>query len=86
MLARTELDPDYAVISNSWDNQNHPIYVQLKDNVTQQQAESKLRLLRKKYRPEDPAAEKRNGYIADKNGDYNSFRLLPFTQEHLHHN
>lgn len=83
LLARTELDPDYATISNSWDNQTHVVYVQLKDNVTQQQAESRLRLLSKKYRPEDAAAEKKNGNIADKNGDYHSFRLLPLTQEHF---
>ncbi len=83
LLARVELDPDYAVISNNWDNQTHPVYVQLKDNVTQQQAESRLRFLSKKYRPEDVAEEKKNGYIADKNGDYHSFRLLPLTQEHF---
>jgi hypothetical protein len=39
--------------------------------------------LSKKYRPEDAAVEKRNGYIADKNGDFHSFHLLPFTQEHF---
>jgi putative ABC transport system permease protein len=83
LLARTELDPDYAKISNVWDNQNHPVYVQLKNNITQQQAESRLRLLAKKYRPEDASVEKKNGYIADKNGDYQSFRLLPLTQEHF---
>ncbi len=83
LLARTELDPDYASIGNLWDNQNHPVYVQLKDNVTQQQAESRLRLLSKKYRPDDAGAEKKNGYLADKNGDYHSLRLLPFAQEHF---
>lgn len=83
LLARTELDPDYATISNTWDNRTHPVYVQLKSNVTQQQAEARLRLLSKKYRPEDVASEKRNGNIADKNGDYHSFRLLPLMQEHF---
>jgi ABC-type antimicrobial peptide transport system permease subunit len=83
LLARTELDPDYAEISNLWDNQNHPVYVQLKNNVTEQQAETRLRLLAKKYRPDDAGVEKKNGYIADKNGDYHSFRLLPLTQEHF---
>src|SRR6478735_7581018 len=83
LLARTELDPDYASIGNLWDNQNHPVYIQLKNNVTQQQAESRLRLLSKKYRPDDAVAEKRDGYMADKNGDYHSFRLLPLTQEHF---
>ncbi len=83
LLARTELDPDYAKISNYWDNLNHPVYVQLKNNVTQQQAENRLRLLAKKYTPDDAGAEKKNGYIADKNGDYHSYRLLPLTQEHF---
>ncbi len=83
LLARTELDPDYASISNLWDNQNHPVYVQLKNNVTQQEAERSLRFLAKKYRPEDAASENKSGYIADKNGDYHSFRLLPLTQEHF---
>lgn len=83
LLARKELDPDYAAIYQTWDNQNHPVYVQLKKNITQQQAESRLRFLSKKYRPEDAAVEKRNGYIADKNGDFHSFHLLPFTQEHF---
>lgn len=83
LLARKEVDPDYARISTTWDNQTHPVYVQLKENVTQQQAESRLRLLSKKYRPGDAAAEKKNGYIADKNGDYHSFRLLPLAKEHF---
>ncbi|MBS1745542.1 MAG: ABC transporter permease [Bacteroidetes bacterium] len=83
LLARTELDPDYAAIYQNWDNQNHPVYVQLKNNVTQQQAENRLRFLSKKYLPEDAAAEKRNGFIADKNGDFHSFHLLPFTLEHF---
>ncbi len=83
LLARTELDPDYASISNNWDDQNHPVYVQLKNNVTQQQAESQLRFLVKKYRPDDAGAEKKNGYLPDKNGDYNSFHLLPLTEEHF---
>jgi len=83
LLARTELDPDYATIKNNWDNQNHPVYVQLIKSVTWQQAESRLRLLSKKYRPSDVAAEKKNGYLADKNGDYHSFRLLPLAQEHF---
>lgn len=83
LLARSELNPDYAANSANWDNQNHPVYVQLKDNVTQQQAENRLRFFMKKYRPDDPPVEKRNGYIADRNGDYHSMRLLPFTEEHF---
>jgi ABC-type antimicrobial peptide transport system permease subunit len=83
LLARTELDPDYASIRTNWDNQNHPVFVQLENNVTQQRAEDHLRFLAKKYRPDDIGAEKKNGYLPDKNGDYHSFRLLPLTEEHF---
>lgn len=33
--------------------------------------------------PPDPAAMKKDGYIADKNGDYFSLRLLPLTELHF---
>jgi hypothetical protein len=29
VLARSELDPSYAADKNQWDNQSHPVYVQL---------------------------------------------------------
>lgn len=83
VLARTELFPPYAAIHDNWDNQNHPVYVQLANNTTQQQVESRLRSFMKKYRPDDPAASKKDGYRADGNGDYHSFRLLPLSELHF---
>jgi putative ABC transport system permease protein len=83
LLARTELNPDYPSIQNLWYARNHEVYAQLGKNTTAQQVESRLRSFVKKYTPTDVAIEKKGGYKADKNGDYNSFRLLPLTQEHF---
>jgi putative ABC transport system permease protein len=83
LLGRTEINPDYANARNNWDNQSHPVYVQVAPGVSRQQVESRLRLLLNKYRPLDPAIAKKDGYLADKNGDYRSLRLLPLTEEHF---
>jgi ABC-type antimicrobial peptide transport system permease subunit len=83
LLARTELNPDYPMMQNLWDSRNHSVYVQLANNTTEQQVETRLRSFVKKYTPVDVALEKKSGYKEDKNGDYSSLRLLPFTQEHF---
>jgi len=83
LLARTEIYPEYTTMRNTWDSRNHPVYVQLSNNTTQQQAESHLRNLVKKYTPDDIAISKKDGYKADKNGDYHSLRLLPLPEEHF---
>jgi len=83
LLARIEIAPDYPNIKDSWDNQNHPVYVQIADNTTKQQVESRLRSFTKKYRPTDVAAAKRDGYLPDKNGDYHSFRLISLGDIHF---
>ncbi|MEO8710566.1 MAG: FtsX-like permease family protein, partial [Parafilimonas sp.] len=83
LLARTELNPEYTSMQNQWDSRNHSVYVQLAKNTTAQQVDSRLRSLVKKYIPDNAGIEKKSGYIADKNGDYNSMHLLPLTQEHF---
>jgi ABC-type antimicrobial peptide transport system permease subunit len=83
LLARTELYPHYTEMRNTWDSRNHAVYVQLANNTTQAQVQSRLRSVLKKYAPIDAAQAKRDGYKPDKNGDYQSLRLLPFTEEHF---
>ena len=83
VLARTELYPHYTEMRNQWDSRNHAVYVQLLDNTSLQQVENRLRSFLKKYSPVDPAQAKRDGYKPDKNGDYSSLQLLPFTKEHF---
>jgi ABC-type antimicrobial peptide transport system permease subunit len=83
LLARTELYPHYAEMRSTWDSRNHAVYVQLADNTTQAQVQNRLRSVLKKYAPTDAAQAKRDGYKPDKNGEYQSLRLLPFTEEHF---
>ena len=83
LLARTELFPHYAEMRNIWDTKNHIVYLQLANNITQQQAENRLRSVLKKYSPVDIKMAKANGYKPDNNGDYESLRLLPFSEEHF---
>ena len=83
VLARTELYPDYPEMRDHWDMRNHDVYVQLADNTTKRQAENRLRSLLAKYDPTNVALAKSSGYKPDKNGDYSSLRLLPFSEEHF---
>ena len=82
VLARTELYPDYPEMRDHWDMRNHDVYVQLADNTTKRQAENRLRSLLAKYDPTNLALAKSSGYKPDKNGDYSSLRLLPFSEVH----
>ena len=83
VLARTELNPDYQQMSDKWDSRNHDLFVQLADNTTKQRVESRLRSFVAKYDPTNVALAKSDGYKPDKNGDYSSLRLLPFTDIHF---
>lgn len=83
LLARSEIDPEYAADKNNWDNQSHDVYVQVAGNTTQQQVEARLRSFLNKYRPVDAVDMKKNGYKADRNGDYHSLHLAPLTQIHF---
>jgi ABC-type antimicrobial peptide transport system permease subunit len=83
VLARTELYPHYAEMRNMWNSRNHSVYVQLANNTTQQQVENRLRSLLKKYNPVDADQAKRDGYRPDKNGDYESLRLISLKEQHF---
>lgn len=83
LLARSEIDPEYAADKNNWDNQSHDVYVQIAGNTTQQQVEARLRSFLNKYRPVDAADMKRNGYKPDNSGDYRSLHLAPLSQIHF---
>ncbi len=83
VLARTEIDPDYAELKNNWNNQHHSVYVQLSDNTNQIQAERKLRDFTKKYIPFDSEYLIRRGYTKDANGDYTGMKLLPLNEFHF---
>src|SRR5215210_3181961 len=83
VLARPEISPDYASGKEKWDNQHHPVYVQLSANTTKAGVERQLRNFTKKYNPGDINFMKSRGYKPDENGDMSSMRLLPFADIHF---
>ncbi|MCO5286289.1 MAG: ABC transporter permease [Chitinophagaceae bacterium] len=83
LLARTELYPPYPEMLKTWDSRNHSVYVQLANNTTSQSVQNRLRSLIQKHNPTDTDVAKRNGFKPDRNGDYFSLRLLPFSIEHF---
>lgn len=84
VLARTEIDPDYASLKNVWTSQHHNVYVQVAANTNQAQVEKKFRGFIEKYNPGDIDYLKNKGYLPDANGDYTGMKLLPI--ENLHFN
>lgn len=82
-LARVEIRPDYAVDKANWNNQHHPVFVQLKEQNTAAQAEEQFRTINQKYLTEWTASLKNDGAIPDKRGDVFSTRLLPLNDVHF---
>ncbi|HUP13987.1 MAG TPA: ABC transporter permease, partial [Niastella sp.] len=83
VLARPEISPDYTENKDKWDNQHHPVYVQLSPHTTQKLVEAQLRNLTKKYNPSDTTFLRNKGYQPDENGDLASMRLLPLQETHF---
>jgi len=83
ILARIELASNYAEDKSEWNHQNHPVYVQLAPNATQQQVEAGLRNLVKKDHLADEAHLKAKGYLKDANGDMYAIKLAPYTSLHF---
>lgn len=83
LLARFENISDYARSKNSWENSNHPVYVQLKEGFTKSQAELQLKQINKRYVPGVYTELEANGARPDKRGDVFATRLLPFDEVHF---
>lgn len=83
VLARTELDPDYAILKDNWNFQHHTVFVKLGNGATQQSVEKQLRSFVTKYPITDSEYLKRKGYIPDENGAYAGLKLLPFNELHF---
>lgn len=83
VLARSELDPDYAREKDEWNNQHHPVYVELSKNVTQAQVEKRLISFSKKYNASDSNYLKNKGYTKNADGEYSGMKLLPVEEMHF---
>ncbi|QNL50947.1 ABC transporter permease [Olivibacter sp. SDN3] len=82
-LARTEIDPNWVRTKAEWYERHHNIYVRLAPHVSQVQVEKQLRLFFQKHVHPDAESLKRDGYLADANGDYLGMRLLSLKDLHF---
>lgn len=82
-LARIENRSDYARDKNNWNNQHHPVYVQLKEGFTQQQAEQEMKKIDKGYLADWFTSLLKDGAKPDKRGDVMATRLLPIDEVHF---
>ncbi len=82
-LARIENRADFAENKNNWNNQHHPVYIQLKDGATAMQAEMQIRQVNKKYLPDWYTNLTNEGARKDKNADVFATKLLPLKEVHF---
>lgn len=83
VLARTEIDPDYAALKNDWTSTHHSVYVQLAANATEASVNRQLTNLVKKYNVQDIEYLKKQGYKPDADGNYAGMKLLPINDLHF---
>ncbi len=83
VLARTEIDPDYAALKNDWTSTHHNLYVQLSANATEASVNKQLMNIVKKYNTADIDFLKKQGYKPDADGNYAGMRLLPIDGLHF---
>jgi len=83
ILARTEIDPAYPDRKNNWDQQDHPVYVQLATSALPAAAEKDFRALIQRHKLVDEKNMKSQGYLKDANGDYYAMRLENFADLHF---
>ena len=83
VLVRSENDNNYALNANKWGNQDHDIYISLKENFTQAQAEQQIKVAMQKYIAQEIEEMKKNGAIPDKNGNFYSMLLMPIKDLHF---
>jgi ABC-type antimicrobial peptide transport system permease subunit len=83
ILIRFENLSDYASNKNNWENSSHNVYIQLKENASQAQAEAQLKQINQKYVPGWYTDLVADGAKPDKRGDVFATRLLPFDEVHF---
>lgn len=83
ILTRIENSTDYAKLRNSWDDYFSTLYVELKEGVSQRQAEMQLREADHKHVPGRYADLQKKGAKPDALGDLWATRLLPLKEVHF---
>ena len=83
VLARTEIDPEYATLKNDWHSTHHNVYVQLSAQATMASVNKQLVNLTKKYNTEDVDYLIKKSFIKDADGLYAGQKLLPIKELHF---
>ncbi|SMG22281.1 ABC transporter permease [Sphingobacterium psychroaquaticum] len=78
-LMRFEQMPNYSVKKEDWSNENHSVFVKLKNKVDDTKFTVQAKAFMDQYYKENNDMLKRDGAKADKNGAYISLHLLPFS-------
>jgi len=83
ILARFEHFHDYQALQNTWDSDNHEVFIQLKDDVKQAAFEKQTPSFIHKYYTEKLTSLKRDGALPDKTGELVRLKTIPFTDIHF---
>ena len=83
ILARMEINADYASKKDGWNTMNHSVFVQTAPGFTQAQAETELRGIVKKYHLADDENLKNAHFLQDSMGDPYAWKLAPFASLHF---
>ena len=78
-----ENHPEYEPNKDVWNSQFHPVYLQLEEGVTPKQFEENTREFTNLHYAGSIESDKRDGAVADENGQYKQFHLLPITDMHF---
>lgn len=83
ILARFEHFPYYKELQNTWDSDNHEVFVQLRDNKDAAAFEKQTFAFIHKYYDGKLTSMKRDGAKPDKDGEILRLRTVPFTDIHF---
>ena len=82
-LIRIENSGDYVQNKNEWNSQNHSVFIQLADNVSQAEFEKKIQSFLTNHNPLNPEDLKKLTIKPDKYGNYASLLLTPLKDLHF---
>lgn len=83
ILSRFENFPGYAGNEDKWDNQNHPVFIQLKEKLSPETIGKAAVPFIKKYFADQIKMLKRDGAQPDANGNLISLKLIPIEKIHF---
>lgn len=75
LITRFENQPNYSYNKDRWDNNFHHVFIQLPPQFKQADFEDRLRVIPQKYLQEEMERLKRDGAIADADGEVFRYRL-----------